>query len=324
MEEKKVKKISLTTIVLIFALIVIVFMGLLIYRIGNEKNSEEEKVKKLEAQVNNLADEKLSRSNSRLENEIEDSEEDVEEKEEKENDKADSSSATKDSGTFKTNYSSSTESKNESENFSFKYGTFKSGDVVIAFGNILNYHLYLDGYFINGKYEVSGNKVLCKIDTYSYYSSEGINFNAVPKGEDWTFTFDIKGENSLKVSDIQLPDSEKEIIIGIYNLMDNKEFSRAKDSDYTISGVYYPKYAQGDEPCYVFSSGNKVSYSTLWECTGTYTIKDAKITITFTDAVDADGKKAEPKDFNVPDMETFTIIDNNTILSNTNGIIYVK
>ncbi len=314
MEEKKVKKISLTTIVLIFALIVIVFMGLLIYRIGNEKNSEEEKVKKLEAQVNNLADEKLSRSNSKSENEIEDSEEEVEE----------SSSATKDGGTFKTNYSSSTESKNESENVPFKYGTFKSGDVVIAFGNILNYQLFLDGFFINGKYEVSGNKVLCKIDTYSYYSSEGINFNAVPKDEDWTFNFDIKGENSLKVSDIQLPDSEKEIIIGIYNLMDNKEFSRAKDSDYTISGVYYPKYAQGDEPCYVFSSGNKVSYSTLWECTGTYTIKDSKITITFTDAVDADGKKAEPKDFNVPDLETFTIIDNNTIMSNTNGVIYVK
>jgi hypothetical protein len=62
----------------------------------------------------------------------------------------------------------------------------------------------------------------------------------------------------------------------------------------------------------------------LWECTGTYTIKDAKITINFTDAVDADGKKAEPKDFNVPDMETLTIIDNNTLMSNTNGVIYVK
>ena len=68
MEGKSEKKGSLTTIVLIFALIVIVFMGLLIYRIGNEKNSEAEKVKKLEEQVKNLTIEDSSDEESKEKN----------------------------------------------------------------------------------------------------------------------------------------------------------------------------------------------------------------------------------------------------------------
>lgn len=54
MEEKKVTKISLSTFFLILAIIVIIVMGIFMYKLYNEKTIETEKSAELQTQVNNL------------------------------------------------------------------------------------------------------------------------------------------------------------------------------------------------------------------------------------------------------------------------------
>ena len=94
--------------------------------------------------------------------------------------------------------------------------------------------------------------------------------------------------------------------------------------EYQISGTYYQKNAQGDEPNYTFSSNNKVTYGALWTCSGTYTISDNTINISFTSAVDPDGNKANVKDYGVKESVELTIIDDNNLKDNSNGVIYSK
>ena len=54
MEEKKVKIINLSTVFLILALIVIVVMGVYIYKLNTDKTIEIQKSTELQAQVNSL------------------------------------------------------------------------------------------------------------------------------------------------------------------------------------------------------------------------------------------------------------------------------
>ncbi len=54
MEEKNATKISLSTFFLILAIIVIIVMGVLIYKLNNEKTTEIQKSNELQAQVNSL------------------------------------------------------------------------------------------------------------------------------------------------------------------------------------------------------------------------------------------------------------------------------
>ena len=54
MEEKNVKKISLSSFFLILAIIVIIVMGLFIYKLNNDKTAEIQKSTELQAQVNSL------------------------------------------------------------------------------------------------------------------------------------------------------------------------------------------------------------------------------------------------------------------------------
>lgn len=54
MEEKNAAKISLSTFLLIIAIIAIVIMGVFIYKLNNEKNIETQKSANLQAQVNSL------------------------------------------------------------------------------------------------------------------------------------------------------------------------------------------------------------------------------------------------------------------------------
>ena len=93
---------------------------------------------------------------------------------------------------------------------------------------------------------------------------------------------------------------------------------------YKISGTYYQKNAQGDEPNYTFSSNNKVTYGSLWICSGTYTISNNTIKISFTSAVDPDGNKTNVKDYGVKESVELTIIDNNNLKDNSDGVIYSK
>ena len=54
MEEKNVAKISLSTFLLILAIIAIIVMGIFIYKLNNDKAAEIQKSTELQAQVNNL------------------------------------------------------------------------------------------------------------------------------------------------------------------------------------------------------------------------------------------------------------------------------
>lgn len=54
MEEKKVTKISLSTFLLILAIIVIIVMGIFIYKLNNDKTVEVQKSTELQDKVNNL------------------------------------------------------------------------------------------------------------------------------------------------------------------------------------------------------------------------------------------------------------------------------
>lgn len=54
MEEKNITKISLSTFFLILAVIVIIVMGIFIYKINNDKNTEIKKSTELQAQVSSL------------------------------------------------------------------------------------------------------------------------------------------------------------------------------------------------------------------------------------------------------------------------------
>ena len=54
MEENKVTKISLSTFFLILAIIVIIVMGIFIYKLNNDKTEKIQKSTELQSQVNNL------------------------------------------------------------------------------------------------------------------------------------------------------------------------------------------------------------------------------------------------------------------------------
>lgn len=54
MEEKNVTKISLSTFLLVLAIIAIIVMGIFIYKLNNDKNTEIQKSTELQAQVNTL------------------------------------------------------------------------------------------------------------------------------------------------------------------------------------------------------------------------------------------------------------------------------
>ena len=54
MEEKKVTKISLSTFLLILAIIAIIVMGIFIYKLNNDKTIEIQKSTELQAKVNSL------------------------------------------------------------------------------------------------------------------------------------------------------------------------------------------------------------------------------------------------------------------------------
>lgn len=104
----------------------------------------------------------------------------------------------------------------------------------------------------------------------------------------------------------------------------NKNTSSTSTKEYQISGTYYQKNAQGDEPNYTFSANNKVTYGALWTCSGTYIISNDTIKISFTSAIDPDGNKANVKDYGVKETVELTIIDDNNLKDNSDGIVFSK
>lgn len=100
--------------------------------------------------------------------------------------------------------------------------------------------------------------------------------------------------------------------------------STTSTKKYQISGTYYQKNAQGDEPNYTFSDNNKVTYGSLGTCSGTYIINNNTIKVSFTGAVDPDGNKANVKDYGVKESVELTILNNDKLKDNSDGVIYSK
>ena len=142
-------------------------------------------------------------------------------------------------------------------------------------------------------------------------------------------TIEIQRSTNLQTQVNDLNNTISDLQEKINNISENINSNNSKKNsssykEYKISGTYYEKNAQGDEPIYTFSSDNKVTYGALWMCSGTYTINNNTIKINFSSAVDPDGNKSNFKDFGVKESVELTIIDDNTLKDNSNGVIYSK
>ncbi|MBP3596079.1 MAG: hypothetical protein J6J60_01575, partial [Clostridia bacterium] len=112
--------------------------------------------------------------------------------------------------------------------------------------------------------------------------------------------------------------------VGLYQETELESEEESSNNEYNISGTYYEANAVGDQPAFTFSAENKVTYGSLWMCSGTYTINKNIIKINLVSAVDPDGREAKCADFHVEENMELTIIDDNTLKDNSNEFIYRK
>ncbi len=135
--------------------------------------------------------------------------------------------------------------------------------------------------------------------------------------------YKLNNERTMEIQKSTELQSQVNSLNGTINANSSKE-NTSSAKEYQISGTYYQKNVQGDEPNYTFSSNNKVTYGALWTCSGTYTINNNTIKISFTSAVDPDGNKANVKDYGVKESVELTIINDNKLKDNSDGVIYSK
>ena len=108
------------------------------------------------------------------------------------------------------------------------------------------------------------------------------------------------------------------------NMILNESTNNANLEEFQIVGKYYNENGEGDEPYYTFAENNKVTYGSLWTCSGSYSINNDIIKINFTSAVDPDVNKVNLKAYNVDEFVELKIITNNKIKDYSNGNIYLK
>ena len=192
MEKKNVTKISLSTVLLIIAIIVTIVMGVFIYKLNNDKKAEIKKSTELQAQVNSL-NENVKDLQIKI-----------------------------DSINNNTSLSNLNENTNDdNEKSVFIKGIYKYENTEVTFDDT-KFNIYLDERFsLNGIYEVLDNKtIICNISEYTFNAPDGIIKHDIDKNEKWSISFNIKDEKSFEVKNINLPDREVEIIISISNLFE--------------------------------------------------------------------------------------------------------
>jgi len=188
MEEKKSVKISLSTVLLFVAILVIAFMAYYIY---TEKTNYNKQIADLEANTANM-----QYTIDNLQGKIDNI-----------------------SNTINSNSSTSDSNVDTDESFSLT-GTYTNKNTKLTF-NDKKFNIYLDKNFsLNGSYEIVDNKiVVCNISDYTFNDSEGVVKHDIDKNEKWSISFNIKNQKSLEVKEINLPHRETEIIITIFNLI---------------------------------------------------------------------------------------------------------
>ena len=142
------------------------------------------------------------------------------------------------------------------------------------------------------------------------------------------FIFKLTNENAKYEDEISNLNSDTGNINSQSNDASINNFGENKPTDnstkYQISGEYIKENARGDEPFYTFSSNNTVTFGALWKCTGTYKIENDTIKISFTSAVDPDGKKISVKDCDVNESVELSIINESKLKNKSNESTYSK
>lgn len=219
MDEKKKIKISVPTVFLIIAIIVIIIMGIIIYKISTDKVKEEEKVENLISEV--VETENIV--NNALDNSINNVQEETNTTSNTANDKK-----VFEEGTylFSLNQNKIDEVNGflnyiaNQKNIEFANGEFKS---VIS-----------NNMTINGKYEVLENhKLKCTIKSYTFKDGEVLN--TIPlEDKNWTIDFIIQDEKGIKVDSNDFGESNSEINILLNDVfVKGYEFIAYKESDFT-------------------------------------------------------------------------------------------
>lgn len=341
MEEKRKIKISLSTFFLILAIIVIVIMTLYIYKLYINFENANNKIDYLNNQISKMKnDVNISKTNTDLNNNEVNSSEKVFSQENKEQDysveevKQVLEKYLNLEGAFagsplellyELGYKKSSiedfPDKNNYIKTNIKYDEFKQKmleymseelfekfntyiDIENCYKNVNGYLYVVDSGSSGHKHKVESIELKSK-DSYvgkAYF----VYVTGEYSDETYDFNFTISSHNGKCIINT----------IDACNILSPKE--------YQISGTYYQKNAQGDEPSYAFLSNNKVTYGSLWTCSGTYTISNSTIKISFTSAVDPDGNKANVKDYGVKESVELTIIDDNNLKDNSDGVFYSK
>lgn len=195
MNEKKPIKISLSAFFLIIAIIVIVVMGIVIFKISEEKTKKEEMVEKLNSEV------------IELESTVEDLQ-----------GKIDSMANTvnSDKTNSKINFNEGIYLFSLDENRIDKINGFleyiaKQKNIKFSNGEFTSN--ISDDMAINGKYEVLENKKLkCTLKNYTFKDDENTNTISLEE-KNWTINFIIENDKEIKVESSDFGKSNTEINI---------------------------------------------------------------------------------------------------------------
>lgn len=197
MEEKKSVKISLSTFFLFIAIVVIIGMALYIY---TEKINSNKEIADLEANATNMQD-KIDELQGKI----------------------DSISNTINSDNISNDENNTNNASNtENNTITLKIGNYTVNEVKDDEGGVSNeecgvkleennkFQIYMGwGAWHSGKYEIKNNKLICTSTLLEWDGGAG----AGERATDVIFTFDIVNSNKLKLSNIDINDTDNEKLV---------------------------------------------------------------------------------------------------------------
>ena len=199
MDEKNVTKISLSTLLLIIAIIVIIVMGVFIYKLNNDKTAEIQKSTELQAQINSL-----NGTIGDLQGKI--------------NNISEIINSTNNINNSTNNYTSQA---NVTTTTNLKLEKYSVDQVKLDEAGVSNeecgvrllennqFEIYMGwGSQHSGKYEIKDNNLICKSNLLTSESGGYFEFKT-----DVVFTFKIINNNKLELSKIDINDKEHERLV---------------------------------------------------------------------------------------------------------------
>ena len=192
MDEKNVTKISLSTLLIIIAIIVIIVMGVFIYKLNNDKTAEIQKSTEFQSQINSL-----NGTIDDLQGKINNISEII------------------------NSANNNTSQENVTTTTSLKLGAYTVDQVKLDEGGVSNeecgvrllennqFEIYMGwGAQHTGKYEIKDNNLICKSNLLTSESGGYFEFKT-----DVVFTFKIINNNKLELSKIDINDKEHERLV---------------------------------------------------------------------------------------------------------------